>query len=53
MYKQAQALYDSWKHGKRTTASVNKRVRQLIDKGVSNSQEGDLLMVLSEMGISY
>ena len=52
-YKRAQTLYDSWKHGKRTTKAIEKEVRRLLARDISTSHESDLLLVLSEIGVSY
>lgn len=53
MYKRAQDIYDAWKHGKRSTSATAAVVHRLINKGVKSSQESDLLIVLSEIGVPY
>jgi len=53
LYTKAQSLYDNWKHGKRSTKATENSVRRLINKGVTSSQESDLLIVLTEIGVDY
>lgn len=52
-YLKAQSLYDAWKHGKCSTRSTENKVRKLLTKDNTLAQESDLLMVLSEIGVSY